>query len=101
MEESHEHPSQVDRYSGRDSRHAQPIYNAGFEVLRAVVMKSTVFCDITPCSPLKVNRRFGGTYLLHLRGFLLFVFLTLKMEAICSPETSVDFQRTARRYIPE
>jgi hypothetical protein len=23
------------------------------------------------------------------------------MEAICSSETSVDFQRTTRRYIPE
>jgi hypothetical protein len=27
-----------------------------------------VFWDITPCSPLKVNRRFGGTYRLHLQG---------------------------------
>jgi hypothetical protein len=26
---------------------------------------------------------------------------TLKMEAICSSESSVDFQRTTRRYIPE
>jgi hypothetical protein len=25
-------------------------------------MKSTVSWDITPCSPLNVNRRFGGTY---------------------------------------
>jgi hypothetical protein len=28
-------------------------------------------------------------------------FSTLKMEAICSFKTSVDFQRTALRYIPE
>jgi hypothetical protein len=42
-------------------------YFVGFEVLTAVVMKSTIFWDITPCSPLSVNRRFGGTYLLHLR----------------------------------
>jgi hypothetical protein len=28
-------------------------------------------------------------------------FSTLKMEVICSSETSVDFQRTTRRYIPE
>jgi hypothetical protein len=28
-------------------------------------------------------------------------FSTLKMEAIYSSETSVDFQRTTRRYIPE
>jgi hypothetical protein len=26
-------------------------------------MRSTVFWDITPCSPLKVTRRFGGTYI--------------------------------------
>jgi hypothetical protein len=29
----------------------------GFEVLTTVVMKSSIFQDITPCSPLKVNRR--------------------------------------------
>jgi hypothetical protein len=41
----------------------------GFEVLTAVVMKSSIFWDITPCtcSPLKVNRRFGGTCCLHLQ----------------------------------
>jgi hypothetical protein len=30
----------------------------GFEVLTAVGMKSTIFWDITPCSPLSVNWRF-------------------------------------------
>jgi hypothetical protein len=34
--------------------------NIGFEVLRAVIMNTSIFWDITPCSPLKVNRRFGG-----------------------------------------
>jgi hypothetical protein len=42
----------------------------GFDVLTAVVMKSTIFWDITPCSLLSVNRRFGGTYSLHLQGAL-------------------------------
>jgi hypothetical protein len=37
------------------------------EVLTAVVMKSSIFYDITPCSPLKVNRRFGRTYRLNLQ----------------------------------
>jgi hypothetical protein len=32
-----------------------------FEVLTAVVTKGTIFWDITPCSPLKANRRFGET----------------------------------------
>jgi hypothetical protein len=46
--------------------HKSLIYRVGFEVLTAVVMKSTIFWDITSCSPLKVNRRFGRTYRLHL-----------------------------------
>jgi hypothetical protein len=43
-------------------------YCEGFEVLTAVIMKSTIFWDIKPCSPLSVNRKFGGTYHLHLQG---------------------------------
>jgi hypothetical protein len=37
------------------------IYEVGFEVLTAVVMKSTIFWDMTPCSPLSCNGRFGET----------------------------------------
>jgi hypothetical protein len=71
-------------------------------------MKGTIFWDITSCSQLKVNRRFGGTYragsACHLlaRWFLAeLIFSTLKMEVICSSETSVGTQRTTRRYTPE
>jgi hypothetical protein len=39
-----------------------------FDVLTAAVMESTVIWDITPCSPLKVNRRFGRTYRLHVHS---------------------------------
>jgi hypothetical protein len=39
----------------------------GFEVLTAVVMITAIFRDIAPCSPY-MNRRFGGTYHLHLQG---------------------------------
>jgi hypothetical protein len=73
-----------------------------------------LFCDITPCSPFKVNRRFGVTYRLHLQGrkisqakyqresmwqaefwmlpaftlvSCLAYFSTLKMVAVCYPET--------------
>jgi hypothetical protein len=31
-------------------------------------MKSIIFWDMTPCSPLSVSRRFGETYSLHLQG---------------------------------
>jgi hypothetical protein len=40
----------------------------GFEVLTAMVMKSSIFWDIMPCNSLKVNRRFRGTYHLHFQG---------------------------------
>jgi hypothetical protein len=40
----------------------------GFEVLTAVVLKSTIFWDITPCSPLRINRPLGGAYSLSLQG---------------------------------
>jgi hypothetical protein len=41
----------------------------GFRVLRGVIRMSYVFWDITPCIPVEVNRRFGGTRHLHLQGY--------------------------------
>jgi hypothetical protein len=77
-------------------------------ILTAVVKKSSVFVDITPCSQLKVSLRFGRKFHLHFQHFLPHAFtlvpclaysLNLKMEATCSSETSIDFQRTTRRCI--
>jgi hypothetical protein len=97
--------------------------SVGFEVLTAVVMKHSVISDITPCSLFEVNRHFGGTYHLRIHGvrisqiryqheaallvtcFILVSYLTysstLKMEATCYSPTSIDFQQTTLRYIPE
>jgi hypothetical protein len=44
----------------------------GFEVLSPVVMKSSIYWDITPCSPLKFIRRLGGTYRFHLQKVDMF-----------------------------
>jgi hypothetical protein len=73
-----------------------------------VLLKSIIFWDITPCSPLSVNRCFRGTYRLHLQGWRnkfskkpASKQATLKMEAICSSKTLVDTQRTRQHYIPE
>jgi hypothetical protein len=85
--------------------------------------KNSIFYYRTPCSPLKVNRRFGGTCRFYLKGLrtsqaetsveqvaitarltlvsCLAIFSTLQMEMICISETSVNFQRTTRRCIPE
>jgi hypothetical protein len=81
----------------------------GFEVLTLVVMNNFVFSDITPCSPLKVNPRFGGTCRLYLYGRRISLARNQHetgsnqtyLEAKCSSETSDDFQRTTWRYIPE
>jgi hypothetical protein len=42
-----------------------------FEIFTAVVMKSIIFWDVSPCSLLSLNRRFGGTYRLLLATCLL------------------------------
>jgi hypothetical protein len=78
--------------------------------------KSTIW-DITPCISLKLNRRFGEIYLLNVQGrisrkrhqresrrqaeWLAQLIRLWKWKAIYSSETSVDFQRTTRRCIPE
>jgi hypothetical protein len=44
----------------------------------------------------------NGPFVLHQReSRCLAYYLTLKMEATCSSETSVDFQLTTQLYIPE
>jgi hypothetical protein len=58
------------------------------------------------CSPLKVNRHFGGTCHLHFRGQTVGQARNQheagnKMEAARSPETSVDFHRATRHYVAE
>jgi hypothetical protein len=77
----------------------------GFEVFTAVVMKSIIFWDMMPCSPLSVNQRFRGTYHRWQAGATCMlaelISSALKMEAICSSETSVDSQRTTQCHIPE
>jgi hypothetical protein len=69
--------------------------------------KSSVFWDITQCSPLKVSWRFGGTSGLHLRTE---EYVTQeKNEAGSKPISAllaacvmvVGFQRSVRRYIRE
>jgi hypothetical protein len=79
----------------------------------SATMKSFVFRDIMPCSPVKVDRRFGGTHWApssepeskttkkqHETGRQQ-NSSTLKMEAVCCSETSIDFHGTTWRYIPK
>jgi hypothetical protein len=44
------------------------LHFVGFEAFAAVPMKSSVFLDIKPCSPVKFSQHFGRTYHLHLQG---------------------------------
>jgi hypothetical protein len=64
--------------------------------------ESFIFGGITPCDPLRGN---GRLHLLLAASFTLVSCLayssTLKIEAIYSYETLVEFQRDTWRYIPE
>jgi hypothetical protein len=57
-------------------------------------VKSIILWDMTPCSPLRFSRRFGGTYRLHLQG---------QRNRFRKPASKqiVETQRTTRRHIPE
>jgi hypothetical protein len=75
----------------------------------AIKTKGSIFWDVKPCNPLKVNRRFGGNMACpssrsknkRNKKPVWKQVATLKVETACSSETSVDFQRTTWRYIPE
>jgi hypothetical protein len=91
------------------------------EIKDTVALKSFIFWDTMPCSPLRVNRYFGGQCLLRLQGrrisqarnqygagsiqglqicsdfyllhssFCLIYYSALKTEAKCSSEASIEF----------
>jgi hypothetical protein len=42
-------------YTGFNKTERKEQYPVGFEVLTAMVMKSTILWDITPCSPLSTD----------------------------------------------
>jgi hypothetical protein len=63
-------------------------------------MKSSIFCDITSYSPLKVNR-VAEVATCFIQVSRLDCFSTLKMEVTRSSVTSVDFKQATLRYIPE
>jgi hypothetical protein len=77
--------------------------DSAFEVLTVVVINSSIFWDITPCSLLKFSQCFLGICRLHLQGRISRARNQhkSKMEVTCSTETSVDLQRTTRCYIQE
>jgi hypothetical protein len=71
-------------------------------------MKSKIFWDITACGPLNVNRRFGGTYLLHVQDKPPACTLVSRCTYFFDPEDRGDMfhrnvgsQPTTRRYILE
>jgi hypothetical protein len=61
-------------------------------------MNSNIFWDITPSTDVSEESLLAPVFTLVSCSTYL---STLKMEAICSSETSFDFQRTTRRYISE
>jgi hypothetical protein len=54
--------------SGLESRPGYQLLCVGLEVLTEAIMKSTILWNITPYSPLKVDRHFEGICRLYLQG---------------------------------
>jgi hypothetical protein len=77
---------------GKDNLVLIPVY-------QICPFKSTIIWDM-PCRMFKVNRRFAGTYRLHLQGRRKSQQETSVKEMKVF-ETLVDIQRTTRNYIPE
>jgi hypothetical protein len=64
-------------------------------------MKSSIFWDVTPCSPLKANLRFGGKYRLHLQDSNNKPRKKPGLSRYQAEKASIDYQRTIWGYIPE
>jgi hypothetical protein len=63
-----------------------------FEVFTSVTMKNAVFWDMGPCRSC-VNRRFGGTYRLHLQGRKICergTSVSRWLESAVYPENEID-----------
>jgi hypothetical protein len=71
-----------------------------FQVLTAASIKMTTFWDIVTCSLVEVVWRFRGTYCLHHQVDSV-SFIALMMEAVRISKTSVYFNETTQRHIPE
>jgi hypothetical protein len=55
-----------DRHAAIRTYDREPAYPYKSLEIGKKIIKSSIFWDITPCSPLKINRCFGGTYSVHL-----------------------------------
>jgi hypothetical protein len=75
----------------------------------SVYIKSAIFWAVVSCSPVEVHPCFRGTYAGDkqslLAVFLLATYLgyssTLKMDAVCSSKTSVNFEWTTWHDVSE
>jgi hypothetical protein len=101
------------------SRMSYIVYFFGLQDLTAVAMKSSYLRGHSTIWSGGSLRRFGGAFRIHIQGrsvsearnqheagrkysvSVSCYSLSLNMDVKCSSETSVDIQRTTRRYIPE
>jgi hypothetical protein len=61
-----------------------------FQIYTAAAIKTCILWDTAPYSRLKMEQHLLCLLSAHV-GFLAY-YLTLKVEAICSSETPIDFQ---------
>jgi hypothetical protein len=93
-----------------DIRSVAGFVYVGFEALTPMVAKIPTFWNITPCIPLKINRRCGATCPIFRvdKRTSAFTFVsclayssTLKIEAICPSDTSLTLNELNGRISQE
>jgi hypothetical protein len=88
-----------------DRDHYEKHYLLGSNAVESVENQPTFRRDLSPPSSGSKNKLSSKPELCFQPAFTLVSCsadsLTLKMKAICPSETSIDFQRNPRRYIPE
>jgi hypothetical protein len=80
-------------------RHVPSKRRLTFNRLHGVIYPEDRTLHNHSCEALKFRRQDGLPPAFALVSFS--AYLTLKMNAICSSETTVDFKRTIRLFIPE
>jgi hypothetical protein len=112
-------PRKIRRAHGDTETNFSPSFFSFPLLIIILPLKKAVFWVVAPFRFCELNRRFGGTYHLHLQGRKIRErgprwlqppahagssradFSTLKMKAIRFSETLVQFTRSTRRHIPE
>lgn len=76
----------------------------GFDVLTAMTMNNTIFCELMPCSPAEPYRRFQGTFWLQARRCNQFLppkrwWISTRLHNFTSPKPALFLPTPEKKYL--